>query len=727
MTGPDPLLRLADELGELGRKLGDVGVELRRLQVKQLTAAAPAQGSAQLAAAQLEAARLEVAKSAFAATAHTTTAEAQSTTESPAQAIATPADQQGQPQQASGRATTESPAQGVPAPAVGTPAGQVHAAQPQPANGQATTASPAQGMPAQAVGWQPQPLYQPVQPVREQAFAQASGPVPPLPGQLPWGPPQPPWQGRPPVHQPLPPLPPRKTLIDRLGEDGAGSKLLAWVGGVVTLLGVVLLLVLAVQRDYLGPLPRVVGGAALALVLVGIGLRLHRTETARTGAFALAATGVAALYLDVVAATKIYEFLPEWAGLAIGLAVALGGLLLAMRWDSPTFAIGVVLACAVFAPILTDGFTPLVVGFLLVLKTAAAPVQWRRNWPWLAIAAGVPVVVGSLLAVGVAAPLEQQAPTAAIVLLSAVVGVLSSLISVRRRPDDVVSVIMVAASPVPALLATILLERWWATAMAGAITVLMIARWVVGRRSLPKTYVTAAGVVAVFGLFQTTAIALDGNARAATVLAEALLLIVLADRVASRGPLLGGAVFGGLGLLLAGQAVPPRLLTEAPSLALRTPGALVGGMLTALVLGLVAVALPWVASRRGVLGEPAKNPFALVVAGLVLLYAAAGFVLCAALLVSQTPSGFLFGHTVVTVSWTVAALVLLVRGVDVLPLRIAGLVLVGAAVAKLVLFDLSALDGIARVAAFIGAGLVLLTAGARYAKLVAIRRISSNS
>jgi uncharacterized membrane protein len=362
-----------------------------------------------------------------------------------------------------------------------------------------------------------------------------------------------------------------------------------------------------------------------------------------------------------------------------------------------------------------------------VLKTAASPVQWRRNWPWLAIAAGAPAVIGSLLAIGFAVPAQEQAPTAAIILLTAVVGVLSSLISVRRRPEDVVSVIMVAASPVPALLATVLLDRVWATAMAGAITVLMVALWSVGRKSLPAPYVTAAGVVAVFGLFQTTAIALDGSARAATVLFEALLLIVLADRTASRGPLLGGAVFGGLGLLLAGQAIPPSLLAEAPRFALRTPGTLVGGMLTALVLALVAIALPWVASRRGVLTEPGKSPVALVAAGLVLLYAAAGFVLSAALLVSQTPSGFLFGHTVVTVSWTVAALVLLVRGVDVLPLRIAGLVLVGAAVAKLVLFDLSALDGIARVAAFIGAGLVLLTAGTRYAKLVAIRRNSANS
>jgi uncharacterized membrane protein len=691
-------LRLADELGELGRKLGDVGMELRRLQVKQITAEPAGPGIGAAAEAQVAAAQLEAAKAALAASARPQApyvpGQAAPTADAP-ETAPQPTDSAPQPRSA--------PAQGPPTPS-------------QPGQPQGPT-TPGRGVPSQPSTPRPFP---PVQPVQEPAYAYA-GPAQPMPGQLPWrpqtGPQQ--WQAT--------PVPPRRTLIDRLGEDGAGSKLLAWVGGVVTLLGVVLLLVLAVQRDYLGPLPRVVGGAVLALGLVGVGLRLHRTETARTGAFALAATGVAALYLDVVAATKIYAFLPQWAGLAVGLVVALGGLLLAMRWDSPTFAIGVVLACAVFAPVLTEGFTPLLVGFLLVLKTAASPVQWRRNWPWLAIAAGVPAVVGSTLAIGFAVPAQEQAPTAAIILLTAVVGVLSSLISVRRRPEDVVSVIMVAASPVPALLATVLLDRTWATAMAGAITVLMVALWSVGRKSLPGPYVTAAGVVGVFALFQTTAIALDGTARAATVLAEALLLIVLADRTSSRGPLLGGAVFGGLGLLLAGQAVPPSLLAEAPSFPIRTSGALVGGMLTALVLALVAIGLPWAASRRGVLAEPTRNPVAFVAAGLVLLYAAAGFVLCAALLVSQTPSGFLFGHTVVTVSWTVAALVLLVRGIDVLPLRIAGLVLVGAAVAKLVLFDLSALDGIARVAAFIGAGLVLLTAGTRYAKLVAIRRNSTNS
>jgi uncharacterized membrane protein len=80
--------------------------------------------------------------------------------------------------------------------------------------------------------------------------------------------------------------------------------------------------------------------------------------------------------------------------------------------------------------------------------------------------------------------------------------------------------------------------------------------------------------------------------------------------------------------------------------------------------------------------------------------------------------GFTTGHALVTVSWTVAALVLLARGISRPALRVAGMALVAAAVAKLVLFDLGALDGLARVAAFLGAGLVLLAAGTRYARLI---------
>ncbi|GAA4297888.1 hypothetical protein GCM10023148_57510 [Actinokineospora soli] len=110
-----------------------------------------------------------------------------------------------------------------------------------------------------------------------------------------------------------------------------------------------------------------------------------------------------------------------------------------------------------------------------------------------------------------------------------------------------------------------------------------------------------------------------------------------------------------------------------------------------------------------------------LIAGGTALYGAAAFVLTATLLVVPGYTGFLTGHVLVTVSWTVAALVLLAKGIASVPLRVSGLVLVAAAVGKLVLFDLAALDGIARVAVFIAAGLVLLVAGTRYARLVATR------
>ncbi|WP_447004953.1 DUF2339 domain-containing protein [Saccharothrix isguenensis] len=542
-----------------------------------------------------------------------------------------------------------------------------------------------------------------------------SGPsaYPPPQQPQPWGAPVPHWT-------PVPPQPPRPSLFDRLSQDGAGSKLLAWVGGAVTLLGVVLLLVLAVQRGYLGPLPRVLGGAALGGVLVGLGLWLHRTPAGRTGAFALAATGIAVLYLDVIAATSIYEYLPAGGGLTAGLLIAGGGLLLALRWDSDILAIGVVAACAVCAPVLTQGFTPLLVAFLLVLKIAASPVHLKRDWPWLAVTAGVPPLLASVLVIG----RTDQHTLAGIALLAAVIGVAAAVLTIKARPNDITALALAVGSPMPALLTTAVLDRHLGAAVAGAVAVMMMALWAAGRRALPANFSAAVGGVGVFALFQATSLALDGSTRAAVVLAEALLLAFLAKVLASRGPLLGSAVFGGLGFVLAvSHAVPPRLILDEPW-RVDSAGFLVSGMLTSLVLGVLMVVLPWVATSLDVLG---RHPFPWVAGGVILLYAAAGVVLCAALLVSQDVTGFLFGHSIVTVSWTVAALVLLVRGIDRKSLRVAGLVLVGAAVAKLLLFDMAALDGIARVLAFIGAGLVLLTAGTRYAKLVATRRISADS
>ncbi|KOX35183.1 hypothetical protein ADK67_01615 [Saccharothrix sp. NRRL B-16348] len=694
-TGQDPLIRLADELGHLGRRLEAVGQELHRVGSTQAVATLPAPPAT-------------AAAGSTAGTSPTSTSATSAPTATPAQpaAPAAPAQPAAQPTAAAQSAPA---GQAASAPQQ-TPVPQPAAAAAQTAQAPAHPTGPATHAPAYQAA--PRPAPHPSSPAQYTAAQHPYAP-PQAQGAPGWGQPAPYWP-------PTPPPPPGPTLFDRLGKDGAGSKFLAWVGGAVTLLGVVLLLVLAVQRGYLGPLPRVLGGAALGAVLVGLGLWLHRTPAGRTGAFALAATGIAVLYLDVIAATSIYEYLPGGGGLAAGLLIAGGGLLLALRWDSAALAIGVVAACAVCAPVITQGFTPLLVAFLLVLKIAASPVHLKRDWPWLAVTAGVPPLLASVLVIG----RTDEYTLAGISLLAAVIGVAAAVLTINVRPGDTTALALAVGSPLPALLTTAVLDRTTGAGVAGAVAVLMLALWAAGRRSLPKNFTAAVGAVGVFALFQATTIALDGSTRAAVVLAEALVLAFLAKVLSSRGPLLGSLVFGAIGFLLTiAAAVPPRLLLDEPW-RVDTPGFLVSGMLTSLVLGVLVVVLPWVATGLGVLG---RHPFPWIVTGVVLLYAAAGVVLCGALLVSQDVTGFLFGHSIVTVSWTVAALVLLVRGIDRKSLRVAGLVLVGAAVAKLLLFDMAALDGIARVLAFIGAGLVLLTAGTRYAKLVATRRISADS
>ena len=82
--------------------------------------------------------------------------------------------------------------------------------------------------------------------------------------------------------------------------------------------------------------------------------------------------------------------------------------------------------------------------------------------------------------------------------------------------------------------------------------------------------------------------------------------------------------------------------------------------------------------------------------------------------------GFYGGHAVATALWTALAAVLITvvapRRPDRRPMVRVGLGLIGAAVAKLLLFDLSALSGLFRVVAFVVTGIIVLVVGVAYAR-----------
>ena len=161
------------------------------------------------------------------------------------------------------------------------------------------------------------------------------------------------------------------------------GKALAVAGVAVTLIGVVLLLVLAAQAGILRPEIRVGAGAVLAGALVGVAARLNARPGGRVGAIALAATGVAAAYMDVIAVTTIYDWVSAPVGLVIAAVIGGGGLTLARRWDSQHLGLLVLVPLIVLAPIVTDGITMLLIAFMLAISAASLLVQLGKDWIWL--------------------------------------------------------------------------------------------------------------------------------------------------------------------------------------------------------------------------------------------------------------------------------------------------------------------------------------------------------
>jgi uncharacterized membrane protein len=553
-------------------------------------------------------------------------------------------------------------------------------------------------------------------------------PGPPPVFQRPMAPP-PVLAGPPPGWQPMSPYAPAPLVgppaTDRSVAalwDKWGSRSLAWIGGAVTLLGVVLLLVLAVQRGWLGPVPRLLCGLAFAAGLITVGWRVRRTPSGLIGGFALVATGIAAVYLDVLAATALYHYLPVVVGLVAGLVVAVAGLLLAVRWDSPTLAIFVVLAAAACAPIITHGITWLLVAFLLVLAWATTPVHLRRRWRWLAVAADVPPLVASLVLDRLTVGQPSVTATAVVAVITVLTCLALAGLTVLRAEDDPLALGLLIASPTPVMVVAPLLTKPWAVACLGIVSVLLFAVWAVNllpTRRLPVQFAGAAGAAGTVTVFQASAMATAGNVGVFTmiVLGEAVLLAAVAYRVRSIGSLIAASAFATVGLVTALiRPLPLDLLFYAPIGHLDT--GLLRSALVVAALVMVAVVVGAAAVVRLEVGTPGIWwPL-----GFVGLYGFSGTVLCATMLVAPDQQGFLVGQVLVTVGWTGCALLLLVRGIEAVPARMAGLALVAGALVKLITFDLSTLDGIARVAAFLCSGLVLLAAGVWYAKLVTARR-----
>ena len=541
-----------------------------------------------------------------------------------------------------------------------------------------------------------------------------------------------PTQGMAPMQVPVPPYgvpgypaPPKVPLSERLSaafERGLVGRILAGLGVGVTLIGVVLLLVLAAQAGWLGPGLRVAGGGVLAAALAGTGLWLSGKPGYRAGAIALCATGVGAAYLDVLAATVIYHWLPDVAGLLVCGAIGGAGLALAHRWSSQALGLLVVVPLIVLVPVIADGFTLVTACFMLALSAIGLLLQIDRDWLGLFFAR---VVAASLtLTAAVMSANDDLRADGATAWLYLAVGLLGfalaiggTLMALRRTGRGAEYALTGMLSLVPFVVASAAAHSV-PVAVAGFTCAVVLVVLVYASDTLAgvtlgvrQIWLTAAAV-ASFAAIATLA---GGQAQTITVLAVATMCAVAAPNLGDTGKavLFIGTAFGALGA--AGFLNGDRLA------ALIANDQLTGDRLTwepvfAIALGTTAIAVGY-GYQQLTDRDSARVMWCL--SGMVTVAAITD--LCVSLGVLIDPdAGFRAGHVAATIVWMTTAATLLWyarhNGSTRALTLTAGLVLVAAAVAKLFLFDLAALDGVFRVIVFIVTGLMILTLGSVYAK-----------
>ncbi|KRD17130.1 hypothetical protein ASE48_25775 [Mycobacterium sp. Root265] len=496
------------------------------------------------------------------------------------------------------------------------------------------------------------------------------------------------------------------------------GKALAAAGVAVTLIGVVLLVVLAAQAGLLAPPVRVAAGAVLAGGLVAGALWLYARPGGRVGAIALAATGIGGAYIDVIAVTTIYQWLPAVAGLVISAIIAGGGLTLARRWDSEHLGLLVLIPLAVLAPVVVGDITLLLIGFMLALSAATLPVQLGKDWTWMyaaRTAAGSGWVLLAL--VGASFGTSQQPWLAGAAAIAALLAVGSALILLPHSTHRTGLALLAAAGAVPVLGVSAAVDRVPAALIIVAVAAALLAVVLLGENwpgMTPAVRQVWAALAAV-AVLVAVAVAFDGEVAGPVLLALAVVVAVAGRHsVAAQCAALG---FGAIGSIYFLALAGPETLTDASVMATTEA---VSVLVSSLLLTVYALAQTWSLSR----GRDADTGRVLMaVAAVVIAYAVTVFTVTAGVLIGGTGGGFLAGHMTATICWIVLAAGLfgyaarIDRADRSLPIG-GGMALVTAAVAKLFLFDLGTLDGIFRVAVFIVVGLVLLGMGAGYARLL---------
>lgn len=509
-------------------------------------------------------------------------------------------------------------------------------------------------------------------------------------------------------------------------EELLGGRVLAWVGGIAILLGIVFLLGIAIDRGWIDEPMRTVLGllGSTSLLLAGVWLyeRKGRTEAA----LAAVASGLSGLYTTLLVAAQMYDLIPAEAGLACAGLVGIAGVALAVRWESILVAAIGILG-ALLAPVLVgSGTSDLSLAFMAIALTAAVGVLlWQR---WNELSLGAFVISAPQLLVWFFDSYDERLLVSLGVLIGfwALYVVAAIGYELRpRTPDEppVASWLLLLANV--ALIAGAgylgLGETGHPNAAIAWLLGLAASHILLGAFALRRAINREIGsLLLAVGMGLSAfcfADALDGPVLVVGWAVQAVVLAYLATR-ANRDPqpfgsnaerllAAAGAYFGlACGYVLVFEAPPSALLAGVEDLG----GALIG-------LGACAAAALY--GRLALRGFDPRVAQACEVVGAVALVYLASVAIIDTVGITDSGDPRQAGQVLLSAFWALAGLGTIVFGLlrDVRRFRLGGLTLIALAVVKVYTYDLAELEELSRVLSFIALGLLLLVGAFAYQRI----------
>ena len=509
-------------------------------------------------------------------------------------------------------------------------------------------------------------------------------------------------------------------------EEVLGGRVLAWVGGVAILLGIVFLLGIAIDHGWIDEPMRTALGLLGSTFLLLAGVWLYERKGRTEAALAAVASALAGLYTTLLVATQIYDLVPAEAGLACAGLVGVVGVALAVRWESLVVAAIGILG-ALLAPVLVGtGTSGLSLAFMAIALTAAVGVLLWQKWDELSL--GAFVISAPQLLVWFTDNYDERllASLGVMVGFWALYVIAAIGYELRlRTPDElpITSWLLLLANAVvitgagyfglaaadhPNLAVAWLLGMAASHILLGAFALRQALNREIG--SLLLALGMALSAIAFADV-------LDGPALVVGWAMQAVVLAYLASRAsrdaqpygsdAERLLIAAGTYFGlALGHALAFEAPPTAILSGVDDLGSALAG--LGACAAAALYGRFALRDfgPRVTQRCEAIGAGA-----LVYLASVAIIDTFG--------VTDSGDSRQTGQVLLSAFWTLTGLGAVVYGLlrDVQRLRLAGLGLLALAVTKVYTYDLSELDELSRVLSFIGLGLLLLAGAFAYQRI----------